>query len=304
MITTLSFDARPPAPPLDRYVESLWHYTGLQPDHSLEKLLPDGAVELIIDLTDFPKRLHDPRDLGLKRLYRRAWISGMRSEFLVIGADPGSSMMGIRFLPGGVGAFLPFPAAEIADRVVELDAVWGRAATSLRDELLHAAAPEERFAVVERFLIARHHDRFEPRPVVLEALRRLRRTQGPIRVMDVAADLGVSQKHLIELFDRSVGMKPKVVHRVFRFIRALERIDAGEDIDWAGLALDCGFYDQAHFNREFRAFAGATPTEYRERDSDFLFYMFLDSVEEPLWRPEVDGRGPVKDLQDVPPMPL
>lgn len=294
MSMTLDYAARVAVPPLDSHVELLWHYSDLQPDHSLEKLLPDGAVELIIDLTDFPKRLHDPTDLSLRRLYRNGWISGMRSEYLVIGADPGSSMMGIRFRPGGAGAFLPCPAIEIADRVIELEDIWGRTATALRERLLEATTPAERFDLLETFLRRRYDERFAPPHVVTEALRRLRHTAGPLRVADVAADLGVSQKHLIELFDRSVGLKPKAAHRVFRFIGALERIESADEPDWAGLALDCGFYDQAHFNREFRAFAGATPTEYRERSGDLLFYMLLDSVQEPLWRPD----APVKNLQD------
>lgn len=290
--TTATFDIRPATPPLDAWVEGLWHFTDLQPDHTLEKLLPDGAVELIIDLTDFPKRLHDNESLGLKRLYRNGWISGMRTEYLVIGADPGSSMMGVRFRPGGVGAFLPCPAAEIADRVIELDELWGPVAGTLRESLLEASSVPQRFEIVERFLRTRHGERFAPVGAVTAALEQLRSTPGPLRVSDVAADLGVSQRHLIQLFDRSVGLKPKAAHRVFRFIRSLERLDRSTEPDLAELALDCGFYDQAHFNREFRAFAGATPTEYRQRGGDLLFYMILDA--EPVGAPT-----PVKDLQDA-----
>lgn len=300
----VDFTARPPASPLDRHVELLWHYSDYMPDHTLEKLLPDGAVELIIDLTDFPKRLHDPVDLRLKRLYRKGWISGMRSEYLVIGAEPGSSMMGIRFRPGGVGAYLPCPAEEITEQVIELEDIWGDGATSLRDRLLEADGPGARFRIVEEFLHGQHRDRFAPTALVLEALDRLRRTSGPIRVRDVAEELGVSQKHLIGLFDRSVGLKPKAMHRVFRFINVLERIEGVEEVDWAGVALDCGYYDQAHFNREFRAFAGATPTHYLERGGDLMFYMLLDSIEEPISRPvgrlKDRGEDPVKDLQDSP----
>lgn len=290
---TLEYTARAPGPPLDRYVEIFWHYSGLQPDHSLEKILPDGAVELIIDLTDFPKRLHDPDDLRLARLYRDAWISGMRTEHLVIGADPGSSMMGVRFRPGGVGAFLPCPAAEIADRVIELDRIWGRASSSLRERLLEAPDARARFGIVEAFLHERYRDRFAPRPLVLEALERLRQTPGPLRVVDVAAELGVSQKHLIELFDRSVGLKPKAAHRVFRFVNALERIHGHRGLNWSALALDCGYYDQSHFNREFRAFSGITPTEYEEHGGDLLFYVVLDRREHPP-----TGSSTVKNLQD------
>lgn len=270
------FASRVPAPPLDRYIEHFWYYDDYQPTHTMEKLVPDGAVEIIIDLTEWPKRLHDPNDLSLHREFRGSWISGMRKEFLVIGADRDSSMMGVRFRPAGVGAFLDMPAREITEQVIDLDLVWGRPALLIRERLMAAPGPDARFGILEEFLSTRLRERFRPVPLVFAALGRLRRTTGPLRVRDVCEELGVSQKHLIELFDRSVGLKPKSMHRVFRFIHALESIEDARELDWAQLALECGYYDQPHFNREFKAFTGVTPTEYSEREGDLMFYIPLD----------------------------
>lgn len=265
-----------PAPPLERFVENFWFYAGYKPDHTIEKLLPDGAVEVVIDLTEPPKRLHDPVDLSRYREMRRAWISGMRTEYLVIGAELDSSMIGIRFRTEGAAPFIPFPASEIANRVVELDQVWGLESRLLREAILESRTITAKFRILERFLLRIGRHRLEPRPEVTYALKRLGDLPGPIRVREVADEIGMSQKHLIMLFERHVGLKPKGMHRVLRFLRALEEIEGRAEVDWAMLALDCGFYDQSHFIREFQAFSGITPTAYAEKRGDLRYYIPLD----------------------------
>jgi hypothetical protein len=90
-----------PGPPLDRFVELVTYYAGYLPGHSKERLLPDGAVEIVVDPTDTPKQLYDRDDLSQSVGMRRVWISGMRRRWLIIEAAPGSSMVVIRFRPGG-----------------------------------------------------------------------------------------------------------------------------------------------------------------------------------------------------------
>ena len=105
----------------------------------------------------------------------------------------------------------------------------------------------------------------------------------------------MGQRRLIQGFDREIGLKPKMVHRIFRFMRIVESIDGRRDVDWAAVALDCGFHDQAHFIKDFRAFSGLTPTEYLESKSPYPFYVF---IEEParVWV-RVNGIGaPLDEL--------
>jgi AraC-like DNA-binding protein len=94
------------------------------------------------------------------------------------------------------------------------------------------------------------------------AWQRLLATDGAAPIGDLAQELGWSRRHLAARFRTELGMPPKAVARILRFERAVARLRAGDDL--AELALDCGYYDQAHFNRDFRAFADATPTELRQ----------------------------------------
>jgi hypothetical protein len=140
----MTFERQVPAPPLNLFVEFLWFYDGFAPSHRKEKLLPDGTMELIIELRDHPKHTYDRKTLSTQNEYRGAWLSGMHNDYIVIEASPGS-MMGVHFRPGGAWPFFGAPLSEFTDNVFELDAVIGSEASSLRDQLLAAPTPAMKF---------------------------------------------------------------------------------------------------------------------------------------------------------------
>ncbi len=267
-----------PGPPLDRFVELVTFYADYQPTHSKERLLPDGAVEIIVDLTDEPKRMYDPSDHSRGVDFRRAWISGMRRRWIVIEAAPGSSMVVIRFRPGGAYPFLGFGVEGITDQVDELDAVLGSGSASLRDRVLAATTIETKMAGVEAWLIERAGRRLEANVEIEYITGRLLAPAG-IRVADVVAEIGYSQRHVLNLFQRWVGLSPKQYGRIRRFQQVLSAVArecgpadplaaaalqsvAVREPDWAAVALDHGYYDQSHLVRDFQDFAGMTPTAY------------------------------------------
>jgi AraC-like DNA-binding protein len=272
------FHLHRPRPPLDRFVELVTYYEGYLPAHSGEKLLPDGAVEIVVDLTDTPKRLFDRGDLSRSVSFRKAWISGMRNDWIAIEAAPGASMTVIRFRPGGAFPILGFPAEAITDSVVELDSVLGAASASLRDRILEAPTLPRKMAAVESWLFERAAGRLEVNAAVEHVTGRLFAPAG-VRVRDLAVEIGFSERHLLALFRRWVGLSPKQYGRVRRFQQVLEHVAARdgkdpvvEDLelrgrppaepDWADVALQHGYYDQSHLARDFRELAGETPHGY------------------------------------------
>jgi AraC-like DNA-binding protein len=98
-------------------------------------------------------------------------------------------------------------------------------------------------------------------PAVAMALARFHEGTA---VADVVADSGYSHRRFLEVFREAAGLAPKVYCRVRRFQRALRRMASPSPLTWADLALESGFSDQAHFNREFLLLAGVTPGEYRK----------------------------------------
>lgn len=256
-----------PCEPLGRYVDWLWFYADLYPAHGREHVLPDGTFELIIDLRDEPRRLFDRGGNNRETLFRRAWISGAHSQYIIIDALPGSSMIGAHFKPGGAAAVLGLPADEFRDQVVELDAIWGSAAAELREELLAARGPRAKFAALEAYLLQRLNSRTSDarqQERVFWARDRLLDIDAP-RIGDLVAQLGISHRRFIEEFQSHVGLTPKRFCRIRRFQQVVARVAAREPIDWVDLAYACGYFDQAHFANDFRAFSGFRPTEYLRR---------------------------------------
>lgn len=278
----MQYIAHQPGPPLSRYVDHLWFFEGYMPPHDREKLLPNGVMELVIDLHDDPKRLHSQGTRRLDRDYRGAWLSGMQTDFLVIGVVRGSSMMGAHFRTLGARAFFGLPMDEVAASVVRLDEVIGREARRLREQLLETPRPEDKLRTLEGFLAQRlaagdGESRCGER-LVSHVIERLRRQDGPLSVQQLAAESGVTRRHLVRLFQDQVGLPPKTLARVLRFQRVIQTVEARgpEAVCWADLAYNCGYYDQAHFVHDFRAFAGIPPSGYRIQRGDYLNWLIAD----------------------------
>jgi len=251
-----------PPPPLGQFIECVWFFSGYMPDQPRERILPDGTSELIINLQDVPRKLFDAEGPGRHRSFRGAWLSGPSSEPMVIDALPDSSLMGARFRPGGLAPFLREPVGEVANQVVELDQLWGASANRMREQLLEEATPESRIARLERILLGILGRRAAD-PVAMRALAMFEEAPPfSARVETVAEELGFSHKHFVARFRGAVGLTPKLYCRLLRFRRALEAVHSRPEVDWAEVALESGYYDQAHFNRDFREFSGLTPSAY------------------------------------------
>jgi transcriptional regulator GlxA family with amidase domain len=123
--------------------------------------------------------------------------------------------------------------------------------------------PIERFRVLERALFARLADPPRHHRAVRAGLNVLRRTRGRARIRDLAAMLDLSQRRFSEVFAAEVGLTPKLFGRVQRFQHAVALARNATEVDWAQLAVYCGYFDQAHLIHEFIEFCGLTPADYR-----------------------------------------
>jgi AraC-like DNA-binding protein len=197
-------------------------------------------------------------------------ISGAYGGPFVIETCQQASIMGVHFKPGGAFPFLRAPAGELADRHVDLETLWGPPAAELRERLCAAATPGERFGLMEGALAAHLFRPLEHHGAVPRALDAFERRDAGTTVRDVARRVGLSQRRLIQVFSAEVGMTPKLFCRVRRFQRALAQVRLTAAPEWAGLAAACGYFDQSHLIRDFRAFSGLNPTDYLRQRSDLV----------------------------------
>jgi AraC-like DNA-binding protein len=245
-----------PQAPLSIFVDYFWYIEGYNPAHSKELALPDGSVEVVINLMEDSIRLYNLADRELN--YCGSLLCGPHSEYFVIDTANESKVLGIHFKPGGIRPFMKAPLDEILNTHVSLDMVWGLQAHSLRDELLESQTPEIMFKVLERRLLALAVHPFEQEPAVLYALNELYRLQ----VSEIIDKTGWSHRRFNQLFKENVGMPPKRLSRIYRFQNALHYIEKRDYISWLDIALACNYYDQAHFIKDFQAFSGLNPSLY------------------------------------------
>ncbi len=256
-----------PKPPLSRFVELIWFVQG-KPDYVREKVLPNGVLELIINLGPYHKVVEE-QDSTRFRVYKEAWIAGMQEGFLLIEALEESDLVGVRFKPGKAAPFLRFPPEELTNHVIECDGSLGRFTRELRERLLAAASLRERISILEQMLLQRLDPDWAPDPVVSFALRELGRGTSPPSVASLSRQAGLSHKQLISRFRREVGLTPKLLAQIARFQSIIQAVRGSAAASWADVAQQCGYHDQAHLIREFRRFSGTTPGQYlKHRDED------------------------------------
>jgi AraC-like DNA-binding protein len=264
-----------PGPPLDRFIEMLWLWEGVQRPHARERILPDGSMQIVINLLRDRIPLYDRESGKMRGGTRGVLLCGPRSEYSVIDTASQLSVFGFHFKPGGMLPFLRMPLDELHDQEIGLDCVWGRLADELRERILAAPTDAAKFQVAEQYLRERAVRGFERHPAVAFALHELC-SFGSQPLSWITDRIGLSARRFIEVFRHEVGMPPKVFSRVHRFQNAVKTIGGNrQDIDWVSVALSCGYYDQAHFIHDFRAFAGMTPSAYLAARTEHLNHVPL-----------------------------
>jgi len=219
-------------------------------------------MQLIVNLREEELRVYDRQDHRCSQSLGVSLISGTHSRFAVIDTASQASTVGVHFKAGGAQPFLGVSAGEMRDANVPLDALWGTKATELRDRLLEAQTPEVRFGVLKRALLVQVTRPLTHHPAVAFALREFQGMTRTRTVKEVSKRTGLSQRRFIQLFREEVGLTPKLFCRIRRFQEVIRLVGSERHVEWAELALRCGYFDQAHFVHDFRAFSGTTPTNY------------------------------------------
>ncbi|MCF6112899.1 helix-turn-helix domain-containing protein [Mesorhizobium muleiense] len=188
-----------------------------------------------------------------------SFAAGLYAGPVVIESRGGACCIQVNFTPLGARRFFGLAMSELTDRMVGLDDVLGIEGIALRERLGNAHGWSARFVIVETFVAARLTEAREMQAEIAWAYDRIIVSGGRIRVSSLADRLGWSRKHLAGKFSNAIGVGPKTLSRIVRFNRALGLSRQGKS-DWADIAADCGYADQAHLVREFRDLAGETPT--------------------------------------------
>jgi AraC-like DNA-binding protein len=267
-------ERRPSAPALAPFIRSLWHFTGELP-HARERVLPTGCIQLLVNLDQDELRSYHGPGYGRVDRIAGAGLAGAYAHHFAIDTAEQRAIVGVSFHPGGAHPFFATPADALRELHVELGEVWGRDGAVLRERLLAAGTVDAILRTLEAVMLARVARPLAVDPIVAFAADAL---ESGVPVGAVVDRVGMTASGFIRHFTARVGLTPKRFARVRRFRRVLDAIDAGRSVDWARVAATCGYFDQAHLIRDFRAFAGISPTAYRPRSPGDTSHVVLDET--------------------------
>lgn len=206
-------------------------------------------------------------DAPAARGRHRSFLAGLHDVHVFTEYRGAQRGFQVNFTLLGAYRFLARTMSDIANRCLDLGDLLGGEAELLAERLQEAPDWRARFDLMDCFLLERIGAGRAMAPDVAWALAALERSHGARSIGALSRALDCSRRHLIQRFHAQVGLSPKAVAGILRFGHAVDSIRAAAGQDdgqgWAGLALACGYSDQAHFSRDFRRYSGRTPTEFR-----------------------------------------
>ncbi|MGH3656460.1 MAG: DUF6597 domain-containing transcriptional factor [Micromonosporaceae bacterium] len=283
----------PPSEPTLMPFVQVFGYLEAPLGDALERVLPSGGMQLLVNLDRDEIRTYRPealpgrnaRGVTPARRHSGTVLQGPYDRWSMIDTAAQRAIAWVAFRPAGAYPFFGAASRDTRSALVDLDALWGRGAVRLRERLLAAPGAAARLQVLERALLARAVGSLRPEPVVRYATAALEQGATVAHVIDRS---GMSARGFGRLFTDHVGLTPKRFSRVRRFQRLLNAVAKACDFtrvptpstrdplgpapapDWALLAAEAGYYDQAHMIHDFQAFSGLRPTAYRPRSATEL----------------------------------
>ena len=255
--------SRPPAARLRPYVARMDGHVESASAIGRVREVPWAGVVMILNMgTDYT--VEGPGNLEGANSYG-SFAAGVADSHVFVQPAGLQNCAQVNFTPIGARLFFDMPMSELTNRAVDLRTVMGADGNRFVARIDDTPSWDARFDIIESMIESRIAEAGEPSPLISWAWRRLDDTNGRVNIASLADEGGWSRKHLAVQFREHLGVPPKTMARILRFQRARELLETSKRMPWADIALRCGYYDQAHFNRDFRQLAGTAPGEFLAR---------------------------------------
>jgi AraC-like DNA-binding protein len=251
---------QPPAPLRD-IVSRYSGYVEKTEAPFLQRQVPGTRVPFIIPFGP-ELEVAGSRQRGNLRAVEGGFVAGIGDSYAVTSFSGTSAGIQVDFSPLVARAICGVPMSELSGRILDLEDVFGVEGSHLAEAVRDAEVWEQRFALIDLFLVRRLAQAALPSKGAVWAWSKLKKSGGRASASELAQGLGWSHKRLIREFRDQVGLPPKTVARVIRFEKLNQKLAAATGVCWADLAADCGYFDESHLFRDVVQFTGRTPREH------------------------------------------
>lgn len=257
---------------LAKFIKCYWSLESIDTalPASKERIFPDGCLELVFHFGDRFKKVKPDQTSGLQP---RSFVHGQIKEFIELEATGKTGIFSVRFQPDGLRPFTRNSLQEITGENISLHDFWGKEGEILEDKILNASTHKQRILFLEHFLfqkLVRTTDNFS---AINHCVHSIMRTNGSIGIDQLSVDLNLSRRHLERHFISCIGLTPKFLSRITRFQNTLRQLEQKQFNSLTAVAYESGFYDQAHFIRDFKKFTGLNPKQYFSRDLEMAKFL-------------------------------
>lgn len=225
------------------------------------RLLPDGSTGIV-----FYYGNNTPMPYFSGNRVAQSFYYGPIRSFTDMCFTGHLRMLAVVLQPSGIHALTGIPATAFQNQVVGLTDLWGRDAAVLEEQVCQAGSPAQSIAFIETFLTGRLQNTRPLHPLVTAAVQQLKLQQGATGVQTLCRQLGIGERQLERLFGQYIGLSPKQFASLVKLQHTLKLLQnkAGTE-QLTGITYAAGYYDQAHFIREFKKQAGMLPSQYLEQ---------------------------------------
>ncbi|MNR03044.1 DNA-binding transcriptional activator FeaR [compost metagenome] len=240
-----------PSPHLSNIVK---HFLLIENDHQglmEHHFFPDGNSGMVFHFGD-PFLQHP-----------ESFIYGQVSKFRRIQSKGKIGMLIVVFQPHGAHMMLAMPANELNDQIISLSELWGSGARILQDQMLNAPDHRSRIAIIETFLTNKLSTCLSIDPLIQQSLDLIYTNRGLSPISELYKTLQISERQLERKFKENIGISPKYFSNIIRlqfFLKLYRTTSVKKNL--TEIAYESGYYDQAHFIREFRKRVGLSPGQY------------------------------------------
>lgn len=256
----MNYQVYTPSPELQSFVKCFWT---LEDEASKtpqrQRVVPDGCMEMIFHYGDLYRQCFED---GSSAIQPRSFIFGQITSYIEIEPTGVSGIISARFLPDGLSPFLDIMVSELENKAVSLAGLFGEKGKSLEERVIAATDNAERIRIIEEFLLSLLADPKTIDTVTKACVDVIVHSQGQIGMVELADKMNVHRRNMERKFIAAIGMSPKQLSRVVRLQATLKMLQQQNFTSLTSLAYENGYYDQAHFIKDFREFTGMSPKSF------------------------------------------
>jgi len=248
---------------LAKYIKEIWVLETNPTDGDIEeRVVPNGAIELIFH---FKKTLNVEKGNGEKLIQPKSFISGLTSSFSDVSSKDEIGMIAVTFKPLGANLFFRFPFREIKDQAVSLDLLGIDSLDELHHKIDDVPTTAEKVNEIENFLLNRFNQTYNNDiALVKKGIDIIKSNYGEISTKFLSSALCTTPKTLERKFSNLTGKTPKQYAKITRFLSIFNSMMNKRNQNFIDLAIEKGYFDQAHFINDFKAFTGYSPKKFHE----------------------------------------